>query len=159
MWRAETFNLLINRLPRTDLNLSITIPIRDINKTLDFLHKSYKVFDMERKLASIQIIHDLQPIPGADAILVATVLGWQCVVRKGEFNIGDRCIYFEIDSILPVSLWNEHLRKGSDKDKPLRIRSIRLRSTLSQGLALPLSLFEKDGYKVIEEESVFYLAK
>lgn len=114
---------------------------------------------MDRKLASIQIIKDLQPIAGADAILLATVLGWQCVVRKGEFNIGDRCIYFEIDSILPVTLWNEHLRKGSDKDKPLRIRSIRLKNTLSQGLALPFSLFEKDGYKIVEEKGEFYISK
>lgn len=93
---------------------------------------------MDRKLASIQKIISLEPIPGADAILVAQVLGWKCVVKKEEFKVGDLCIYFEIDSILPIAQWNDHLRKGSEKDKPLRVRSIRLRGQLSQGLALPI---------------------
>ena len=91
---------------------------------------------MERKLASIQIIKDLQPIPGADAILVASVLGWKCVVKKTEFKIGDKCVYFEIDSILPIAWWNDHLRK--EPTKALRIRTIKLRGQLSQGLALPI---------------------
>lgn len=99
---------------------------------------------MERKLASIQVIKDLQPIAGADAILVASVLGWQCVVKKDEFKVGDQCVYFEIDSILPVEEWNAHLRKGSDAHKPLRVRTIRLRGQLSQGLALPVTLIKQE---------------
>lgn len=94
---------------------------------------------MDRKLASIQRIISLEPITGADAILVAQVLGWKCVVKKNEFKVGDLCVYFEIDSILPIAQWNDHLRKGSEKDKPLRVRTIRLRGQLSQGLALPLT--------------------
>ena len=102
----------------------------------------------ERKLASIQVISDLTPIPGADAILCAKVLGWECVVKKEEFKIGDKCVYFEIDSILPVEDWNAHLRKGSDKDKPLRVKTIRLRGQLSQGLALPMSLLPEGSYEL-----------
>ena len=94
---------------------------------------------MDRKLASIQKIISLEPIAGADAILLAQVLGWICVVKKEEFKVGDLCVYFEIDSILPIAPWNDHLRKGSSKDKPLRVRSIRLRGQLSQGLALPIN--------------------
>jgi RNA ligase (TIGR02306 family) len=56
---------------------------------------------MERKLASIQRIINLTPIDGADAIETATILGWSVVVKKGEFKIGDLCVYFEIDSLLP----------------------------------------------------------
>jgi RNA ligase (TIGR02306 family) len=100
--------------------------------------------NMDRKLASIQIINDLQPIPGADAILKATVLGWECVVKKDEFKVGDECVYFEIDSILPVADWNAHLRKGSDAHKPLRVKTIRLRGQLSQGLALPTTLIKEE---------------
>ena len=55
-----------------------------------------------RKLASIQKIWDVVPIENADAIELVKVLGWQCVAKKGEFNKGDLCIYFEIDSFLPV---------------------------------------------------------
>ena len=54
-----------------------------------------------RNLASIQKIGNLEPIPNADAIEKATVLGWELVVKKGEFRIGDLCVYCEIDSILP----------------------------------------------------------
>ena len=112
---------------------------------------------MERKLASIQTIASLAPIPGADNIVAAQVLGWQCVVKREEFRVGDSCVYFEIDSVLPVAKWNAHLRKGVDK--PLRIRTIRLKNTLLQGLALPLNLFEKDGYKIFEESGELYISK
>lgn len=99
----------------------------------------------ERKLASIQIISDLQPIAGADAILSAKVLGWGLVVKKTEFQIGDRCVFFEIDSILPIASWNTHLVKDG---KPLRVKTIRLRGTLSQGLALPMSLLPPGDYSI-----------
>ena len=90
-----------------------------------------------RKLATIQEILSLTPIPGADNIQVATVLGWKCVVRRDEFRAGDRCVYFEIDSLLPVADWTNFLRK--DDPRPFRLRSITLRKQLSQGLALPLN--------------------
>ena len=57
-----------------------------------------------RKLASIQKIKALKPIEGADAIEKATVLGWQLVVKKGEFNVGDMAVYCEIDSLMPDKL-------------------------------------------------------
>ena len=56
---------------------------------------------MERKLASIQEIRNILPIEGADMIEVATVDGWDVVVKRNEFNIGDNVVYFEIDSFLP----------------------------------------------------------
>lgn len=103
---------------------------------------------MERKLASIQTILSLSPIPGADAILLAKVLGWELVVKRDEFKVGDKCVYFELDSILPLEQWNAHLRKGSDINKPLRVRTIRLRGQLSQGLALPMSLLPEGTYEI-----------
>ncbi len=87
-----------------------------------------------RKLASIQRILDLQPIPGADAIEVATVLGWKVVVKKGEFKVNDLCVYAEIDSILPALPQFEFLAKAN-----YRIKTIRLRGQVSQGIALPIS--------------------
>ena len=48
------------------------------------------------KLASIERIIDLAPIEGADRIELATVLGWEVVVKKGDFNIEDLCIYIPI---------------------------------------------------------------
>jgi RNA ligase (TIGR02306 family) len=88
---------------------------------------------MERKLASIQRIDDLQPISGADQIEVAGVLGWKVVVRKGEFKIGDLCVYCEIDSVLPPKPEFEFLA-----GKKYRVRTIKLKGQVSQGIAFPL---------------------
>ena len=85
-----------------------------------------------RKLASVQRIAALEPIEGADAIECATVLGWQVVVKKGEFKVDDPCVFFEVDSVLPVAPWNEFL-KGRQ-----RLKTIKLRGQISQGLALPV---------------------
>jgi len=90
---------------------------------------------MERKLATIQIISELRPIEGADKIEVAKVMGWQVVVKKGEFTIGDLCIFCEIDSVMPEKPEFEFLR-----EKKFRVKSIRLRKQISQGLVLPMHL-------------------
>jgi len=94
---------------------------------------------MERNLASIQIIRDLQPIEGADRIMLASVLGWKCVVDKGQFNVGDKCIYFEIDSLIPAAPWNDRFRKEA-MDKPLRIKTRKFKGQISQGLCFDLSI-------------------
>ncbi len=97
-----------------------------------------------RKLASIQCIKALEPIEGADAIEKATVLGWELVVKKGEFKTGDLVVYCEIDSILPDRPEYEFL-----KPRGMRIRTIRLRGQISQGICFPLSVLPKDF--VVEE--------
>ena len=56
---------------------------------------------MKRKLASIQIVDRIAPIDGADAIEKISVLGWTLVAKKQEFRPGERCVFFEIDSLLP----------------------------------------------------------
>lgn len=99
-----------------------------------------------RKLATIQSIAALLPIPGADAIEVAQILGWNVVVKKGEFSVGDLCVYFEIDSFLPAAhpAFAFLAKDAKERDGVMRVRlkTIRLRKQLSQGLALPLSAFQ-----------------
>jgi RNA ligase (TIGR02306 family) len=95
-----------------------------------------------RKLVSIREISEVLPIEGADAIELVKVDGWQVVSKKGEFQKGDFCVYFEIDSFLPVNEKFEFLRKSSfRKDatgkEGFRLRTIKLRKQLSQGLVLP----------------------
>jgi len=102
---------------------------------------------MGRKLASVQRIGAIEPIPGADAIECARVLGWQCVVKKGEFKEGDLVVYFEVDSFLPIRPEFEFLRKGNlkkleDGTEGFRLRTIRLRGQISQGLVMPMSILE-----------------
>jgi RNA ligase (TIGR02306 family) len=101
---------------------------------------------MTRSLVTIRTISCVRPIPGADAIECATVDGWDVVVKKGEFQIGDRGVYFEIDSFLPTAderfsfLAKSGIRE-MDGCKGMRLKTIKLRGQISQGLLLPLSLF------------------
>ncbi len=97
-----------------------------------------------RKLASIQRIRALDAIPEADAILKATVLGWELVVKKEEFALNDLCVYAEIDSLMPDRPEFEFL-----KNRGMRIKTIRLRGQISQGICLPLSILPHG--TVIEE--------
>lgn len=89
-----------------------------------------------RKLASIQTVVSIAPIPGADKIEVATILDWHLVVKKGEFSVGDKCVYFEIDSVLPEVPMFEFLRP-----RAFRIRTVKMKGQISQGLAMPVSNF------------------
>jgi hypothetical protein len=88
-----------------------------------------------RNLASIQVIKSLSPIPGADKIEKAEVLGWELVVKKSEFNVGDKVIYVEIDSVLPELSPFEFMRS-----RKFRVKTIKLKSQISQGIAFPLSV-------------------
>lgn len=101
-----------------------------------------------RKLASIQRIIALEAIPDADAIVKATVLGWQLVVKKDEFQVGDLCVYVEIDSILPDKPEFEFM-----KNRKMRVRTIRLRGQISQGICFPLSILP-EGTPIEEDAEV-----
>lgn len=100
---------------------------------------------MERKLASIRQVSEISPIEGADLIEVATVDGWKLVTKKGEYKPGDLAIYCEIDSLLPIREEFEFLRKSSykklsDGTEGFRLKTIKLRGQISQGLLLPISI-------------------
>ncbi len=95
---------------------------------------------MERKLASIQRVESIDAIDGADRIMKARVMGWDVVVKRGEFAPGDRCVFFEIDSLLPADRpWAEFMRP-----RGFRVKTAKLRGVLSQGLALPLDVLAED---------------
>lgn len=99
-----------------------------------------------RQLASIQRIWNIEPIEGADRIELAHVLGWQCVVNKGQFKSGDIGVYFEIDSFLPMKPQFEFLRSSSYKKTDVmgegfRLCTMAFRGQISQGLLLPVSMF------------------
>jgi RNA ligase (TIGR02306 family) len=105
---------------------------------------------MERKLASIQEIAQIDEIPGADNIQVATVKGWKLVVKRDEFKAGDKAVYCEIDSFLPIKEEFEFLRKSSYKKmgelEGFRLKTIKLRGQVSQGLLLPISILRDKIY-------------
>ncbi|NHZ43393.1 RNA ligase (ATP) [Massilia aquatica] len=93
-----------------------------------------------RKLATVRKVIDIAPIPGADAIECVTVDGWKVVSKKGEYQIGGNALYLEVDSWVP-----EALAPFLCKDKRefngvsgARLRTIKLRGQISQGLLLPV---------------------
>jgi len=110
----------------------------------------------ERKLATIRRIKQILPIAGADKIETALVDGWQVVVKKGEFTEGQLAVYFEIDSWVPNTIAPFLTKEGYDPKefngvKGERLKTIKLRKTLSQGLLLPLSVVPH--YEQIPAES------
>jgi RNA ligase (TIGR02306 family) len=98
-----------------------------------------------RKLATIQRIKSLEPIENADQIEKALVLGWNVVVKKGDFKVNDFVVYCEIDSLLPNKPEFEFL-----KPRGMRIRTVRLRGQISQGICFPLSILPKD-LEIVED--------
>lgn len=108
----------------------------------------------ERKLVTIRKIKDLLPIPGADRIEIAQIDGWKVVAKKGEFAVGDPCVYFEIDSFLPESdarysfLMKSGVREFEGQ-RGHRLRTVKLRGQISQGLALPLGTAENTAFPEI----------
>lgn len=95
-----------------------------------------------RKMATIRKIDALRPIEGADAIECAIVGGWTVVTKKGEYNAGDLAVYCEIDSFIPTAIAS-YLTKPGQNPKTFegvegeRLRTVKLRGQLSQGLLLP----------------------
>jgi len=121
--------------------------------------------EQTRKLASIRLVKEIKPIKEADAIELAVVDGWQVVTKKGEFKPGDICVYFEIDSFLPPREEFEFLRKTSFKKmgdvEGFRLRTIRLRGELSQGLLMPLNVLPVSGnvYLGMDVTEIFGVVK
>lgn len=116
-----------------------------------------------RKLVTKRIIDRISPIENADAIETAHVGGWQVVVKKGEMQSGDTAVYFEIDSALPVDderysfLKDRCLKRftansGETVDECIRVKTIKLRGCLSQGLLLPVIQFPELSDVPMEED-------
>lgn len=106
--------------------------------------------ETNRKMASVQVITKLEDIPNADNIVLASILGWKVVVKKGEFQVGDLCVFCEIDAILPDGPeWSEFMRP-----RKFRVKTAKLRGQLSQGLAFPINILYivKDG-EIIEGDT------
>lgn len=92
---------------------------------------------------------DITPHDNADKLEIAKIKGWQCVVGKGQFKPGDLAVFIPIDSVLPTSLVEElgltHLKKGE------RVRTVKLRGIISQGLLLSNQWGFKEGDLVADK--------
>jgi RNA ligase (TIGR02306 family) len=100
-----------------------------------------------RKLATIRTISEIRPIPDADAIECAVVDGWVVVVKRGEFKPGDVAVYMEVDSWIPTKI-APFLSRGKEPStfegiQGERLRTVKLRGQLSQGLLIKYTEFPK----------------
>jgi RNA ligase (TIGR02306 family) len=96
------------------------------------------------KVATIEEIAEIIPHPNADALELAKIKGWQVCIKKGEFKKGDMCIYICVDSVLEDKPIYEFLR-----NKNFRIKTVKLRGQISQGIAFPMSLFKTLGHDTV----------
>lgn len=111
--------------------------------------------DPTRKLATIEKIDRLTPIPDSDYLAVATLVGrgWNVVVRKDEVAQGDMVVFFEIDSVLPAHSCYEFLGRPKTTKVPgilpdglhmyHVLKTKKLRGVVSQGLILTFSHFAR----------------
>jgi RNA ligase (TIGR02306 family) len=90
-----------------------------------------------RKLASIQRIKNISPIPGADAIEKLEILGWELLHMKNDFQVGDLCVYVEIDSVLPDRPEFEFMRP-----RKFRVKTIKMRGQISQGIPFNINVIK-----------------
>jgi len=112
-----------------------------------------------RKLCTVRTIDDLQPIDGKDRIVVAKIDGWNCIVPKGQFNIGDYCMFFEIDSMIPTDdpriKFLVDARRGLrifEGKEYCRIKTMKMGGQISQGLVLPINIFPEVDLSNIQED-------
>jgi RNA ligase (TIGR02306 family) len=104
---------------------------------------------MSEKLASVEIISSIYPHPNADKLELAKVLGYVCIVPKGIYNIGEKVILIQPDTVLPKVEWSEIYRKFSSN----RVKAQKLRGEWSFGIVENLSLLGDDYQEVGEEVS------
>ena len=114
----------------------------------------------DRAMATIRLVDDILPIEGADAIEVAVVGGWKVVVKKGEFVKNSMAIYFEIDSFIPSTVAPfltkpGHFPKEFNRIQGERLKTIKLRGQISQGLLLPLQAAPANIFYVISHNNSF----
>ena len=117
-----------------------------------------------RSLVTIQRVKKISAIPDSDFLELAHIMGWQCVVKKEEFKEGELGVYYEVDSFLPLDDRYEFLRNSSYRDnenngRGFRIRTVKMRGQLSQGLLLPIEKFPElegcgEGVDVTEKLNV-----
>jgi hypothetical protein len=105
-----------------------------------------------RKLASVRKIKELRPIEGADRIELSIIDGWQVIVKKDDFKVGDKCIYFEIDSVLPPKQEYDFMQT-----RKYKVKTIRLKGVISQGLALPYNGSLEEGSDLTESLEVKHI--
>lgn len=118
----------------------------------------------ERKLITLRDITDIQPIEGADKIEVATIGGWKVVVKKDEYYVGQKVFYAEIDSMLPLdrgyfAFLRERGVKVQDGKEYHRLKTVKLRGQISQGIIFPHTIVSANPRAQWDEKGAYPISK
>src|SRR5690349_1488726 len=93
-------------------------------------------------------IKDIEPHPNADRLDIATVKGWNVIIQKEQYNVGDLVVFIPPDCVLPEKLIEEYdlsyLKNGG------RTGTVKLRGYISQGLVLPAPKGAVEGLDISE---------
>lgn len=101
------------------------------------------IIDGKRALAYVSTLDEIKPIEGYDRVQHGRTSGWWCIINKAdEMNVGDKIVYFEVDSKVPATEQFAFLEKRNYKIKTLKMCKV-----LSQGLIMPLSAFPQFDYE------------
>lgn len=97
----------------------------------------------EKTVATIETISKIYPAQNSDNLELANLngLGWQCVINKGKYKVGDRVVFICPDSIVPQKPWSEFVFKQDSKG---RVKKRMFRGNISDGLIMPLSTFAEE---------------
>ena len=95
------------------------------------------IINDKRALAYIVTIDEIRPIPNYDRVEHARTNGWWCVTRLNELKVGDKAVYFEVDSKVPA----DDERFSFLEAKHYKIKTQKMCKVFSQGLLMPITLF------------------
>ena len=100
------------------------------------------IINDKRALAYVVTIDEIRPIEGYDRVEYARTNGWWVIINKADnLTVGDKCVYFEVDS--KVNPLDERFAFLEKRD--YRIKTIKMCKVYSQGLLIPLSTFPELG--------------
>lgn len=111
----------------------------------------------KRALAYIVAIDEIRPIPNYDRVEHARTNGWWVIVSKNDnLKVGDKCVYFEIDSRVP----SDDPRFAFLEKRDFKVLTLKMCKVISQGLLMPVSAFGFDdlpvGTDVTEKLGITY---
>jgi RNA ligase (TIGR02306 family) len=102
-------------------------------------------------------INEIKPIEGADNIEQGIIGGWNCIIKKGEYSVGDLVVVATTDAVIPQELSDlmgvtNYLRKGG------RVRTVKLRGVYSECLIIPFNkLLLPKTFNVVEGKDMMEL--
>jgi RNA ligase (TIGR02306 family) len=101
----------------------------------------------------VVLIDEILPHPNADRLEIARIAGWNCVIRKGEYHAQDKVVYIPVDSVLPFELESKLFPPDSKvKLEKSRVRTIKLRGAISQGIIATLEELGLEAFLAVGED-------